>query len=326
MTSCSRCGAPMDDGDNYCAECGAPRHDDSTLPEASAVEADAGKSAAAKPVPAPKPGRRLLVAAAIVLFALCILLAVRFLQVRQPGVHPSRASDAGESTETALTDGPQGLYLLSAYGWGEGQSDERGQWYLLFNADGSGRARLFDQDMGFSCSSSRLVFDDGSSMPYTLDGDTLTLQGGTTLVFSRADTQPAAVTPTPEPGALPLNSRWHGLLEISGHKGEGSLEDGQMEVSGLLGETESGRQFFELYDAHGSEEDPPLLSMWVNVYGDHMVPAIGEEDAWFFDLWLQESDTKALTLYYKSGSIRCNYRYQLDGERCSISFRVVPDA
>ena len=333
MQECPHCGAPMDDGDMYCADCGMALHEQETAEEPSCPEASRAVETAAatvRPAAASKSSARravlcCLAALALLIFAASLLM--RFLQSRSPGVHTARSGTETEASAPVLSGSPSGLFLLSAYGWDGGSGTQAPEdWYLIFNGDGTGSARLFEHSgIGFTYTPSRIVLEDGSSLPYQLEGDTVTVRGGTTLVFVRAEAEPAAITPTPEPGSLQLNSRWTGLLEISGHKGEGSLEDGRIEVWGYLGESESGMQSFELYRAEDKDGKDPLLSMWVNVYGDHMVPVIGEHDAWLFDRWLQASDTKALTLYYRSNSIRCTYRYRLGQERCSISFRVAPD-
>ena len=104
--------------------------------------------------------------------AVSAVLVTRFARSRQSGVHSDR-SVASVEIVPLRDNGPRGYYLLSAYSWDEGGGEQaREQWYLLFNGDGSGSARLFEHDViRFSYSPSRIVFEDGSSMPYTSEGD-----------------------------------------------------------------------------------------------------------------------------------------------------------
>ncbi len=118
-------------------------------------------------------------------------------------------------------------------------------------------------------------------------------------------------------------SRWQGLLTIREHRGEGTLSDGMRSVTGTIGRID-GRSYFELFDEAGAAENEPLLSLWVELEGDTLRPLIGEEDAWYFGIWLDERDVEPFTLRLEDGTLGLDYFYDDGRETCRIEFRIRP--
>jgi hypothetical protein len=128
--------------------------------------------------------------------------------------------------------------------------------------------------------------------------------------------------------ALTEGSTWHGSYEISNHAGKGELTNGSTEVWGLLG-TSGERLFFELYpepDFTGSTK--PLLSCWARVEDNRIIPEIGEEDAWFLNIYLTEDDRDAMSFTLEDGGLGAQYFYYDPAvpEACDVIFTLTPFA
>lgn len=143
--------------------------------------------------------------------------------------------------------------------------------------------------------------------------------------FSSSPAASSAPAPTSEATPLRLGSWWHGYLTISNYEGSDESLAGMYEVWGYFG-TASGRTpYFELYDRDTVDDDTiVLLSMFIDLYPDHFVPVIGEEDAWILDLYLDERDVDALTVYCKNGSLQFEYPYRTAEESFDIKVVVYP--
>lgn len=118
---------------------------------------------------------------------------------------------------------------------------------------------------------------------------------------------------------LEPDTDWYGDLQIRNHKGAGSLQNGSSEVWASIGTSPDGLYYFEIYDTEDVDEDTtPLLSMWIDLYDDRIVPRIGDKDAWFFDIWLDARDTAPLTLMLEDGRLGFSYPYNDGSESCDI--------
>ncbi len=139
-------------------------------------------------------------------------------------------------------------------------------------------------------------------------------------------TSDSAEVPTFDSTPLRLGSWWHGILTISNYTGYDDTLAGNYEVWGYFG-TASGRTpYFELYDSDTVDDDTTvILSMFIDLYPDHFVPVIGEEDAWILDLYLDERDVDALTVYCKNGSLQFEYPYRTEEESFDIKVVVYPE-
>ena len=204
---------------------------------------------------------------------------------------------------------------------------------LDFYSDGTGYFNMPDEEpMKFTYSESKLFFGLGDVSDFLFEDGVVTVTDeDVTFVFSAdgtAPAAPAAPAATQAPAAsdqLPLESDWHGTLTISNHSGSDTLSDGPMEVWGFLGSDSEGNVFFELYEDEYGASGHAILSMYVDVQGDHFVPIIGEDDAWIFNAQLDQRDVAPFTLYYRNGSLTLDsYSYRIQGESCTISFTVSP--
>lgn len=359
MAICPSCGAEIADSAKFCTECGfrQPERETkledggSSLPPLSASDGNgkvpdpftvrpASSAAAAAWDPERTHGtntrmRRIGALAILLVFlAAAAFFAFRNAKNSSPGVHTQNESSETAAPAPAAIPGLSGYYTLSAYSLGEREYDKNAlketgyeSWYLIFNDDGTGYACILDQPaLPFTCSGDKLLLEDGNRLSYSAQGDTVTVYSGATLIFTRSSAQAPEVDAAPDAsGQIPLDSFWHGELEISNHKGTGTLENKRFEVWGVIGETASGEQYFELYDVpEFSADDEPILSMWVQLDGDRLVPVIGDEDAWLLDMWLLPSDKKAFTLYLNDDTLSCKYHYVLEKESCDVYFLISP--
>ena len=332
MDCCPDNGAGIETGAAVCPACeeSPASRTEATAPDGGTIRwQDPGRRQSDRRRPSKlPPGRRIgLLLLALLLLAGAAILLLRFSWENGPGVR-SRKEETAAPDAAASDSGLKGYYRLSGYSSAGGEAipaDVDG--YLIFNGDGTGVACLPGcPAQSFTCSASQLRLSDGTVFSCTAEGDTVSLRSGALLVFTRSETQEDFGVIQAEPGDIPINSRWTGVLEISGHKGEGTLKDGTMDVWGLIRESDSGRQYFELFAAGDREEESrPILSMWVQIDGARLVPVIGEKDAWLFDIWLENADEAALSMSYKSGRLRCSYRYAVEEESCTVSFRLTPD-
>ena len=330
MATCPYCLSDIPENAKYCTECGKrlPLSD----PTSAAMDAAISETA----VPASSAGTRdrtLRLAAFGILFAILVVASALLLHSvfgRQTTILSERGAAGGENT-SALT----GHYTLRAYAIGERDygsdavaSTGYDSWYLHFNGDGTGEALLFsDQPLSFQYDEQTLSFSDGSSLPYSISGETVTISGAATLIFEKENGSCTAFSSSGAQNPLWLGSTWYGTLEIRGHAGAGALKDGTQEIWGILDESQDGRVYFELYDVPDyDEDDVPVLSFWATRYEDHIEPLIGNQDAWFFDRWLTKSDVKLLTLYCQDGEIHCSYPYKNGKETCVIEFSLQPDS
>ena len=289
------------------------------------------------------PGRLIVILLILLVFAAAAFVLIRSsIRSQAAGIHTQR-----KETRVSV-EGPaaEAYYTLSAYSLGSQDVAEaetgtvnHQSWYLLFQGDGTGVACILDQGPSpFTYTDDALVFEDGSSLRYEIEGSTLTLYSGATLIFTRgvqpagasaaadipaaADMSPAAA----DTARIPPESTWYGVLEIHSHSGKGSLSEGGRNVWGIIGSAEEGQTFFELYDVADYDlDDLPILSMWIRLEGDHFVPLIGEEDAWIFDRWLDPGDVDDFTLYLEDESLSASYRYVYGKEKCTIQFTVSLD-
>ena len=147
------------------------------------------------------------------------------------------------------------------------------------------------------------------------------------MVFgrSKAETElssaPVLVTQAPQVDVLMPGDRFTGMLRITNHKGKGYLKNGSYAVRGLLDRNEEG-SFFELYGEDDPEGLSPLLTMYVTIDYNTLIPRIGTEDARFFYIWLDERDIQPLTMKLTGGRLAASYFYDDGSETCQIDFSI----
>ncbi|MBR1456813.1 MAG: zinc ribbon domain-containing protein [Oscillospiraceae bacterium] len=334
MIVCKNCGREFPDGTAYCSACGR-RLDEAPTERASERQVPMSRSSASRSgVKSDKRvngGRLALIALILVVFgAAAFVLIRRTAQEQTSGIHTDRGSFEAVAASAVSLPELNGYYSLRAYSLGGkeyGEEDLRdsayGEWYLVFNGDGTGYAYFLDNPPSpFTCTDKQLHFEDGTSLNYSYTDESVTVYSSAVMIFSLSDAHGA--------DALDLetlaDTTWFGTLRISGHSGKGSLKNGEIPVWGIIGSTDNGEQYFELYDKEAyTASDVPVLSMWGRVEGDHFIPVIGSENAWLFDLWLDATATPDFTLFYRDKCISTEYHYEHGKERCDISFTIYPD-
>ena len=133
--------------------------------------------------------------------------------------------------------------------------------------------------------------------------------------------KPVLETQAPRMDVLTLNSRWTGLLRISGHKGKGDLKNGSYPVRGVIECDETGT-FLELYRPEDPDGSTPLLVLPAVIDYDTLIPRIGTSYSRFFNVVLEEGDAESLTMKMTDGTLSASYFYNDGTESCQIDFSI----
>ena len=219
--------------------------------------------------------------------------------------------------------------------------------YIELRADGTGETYMEDfvtfqwKDGNFYA----LTDPNTPAMTYTREGDLLTIEfDGMTMVFKRSDTKPE-IDPSmldggddeydgPDEPDPPYtyddgntyddlgNTNWYGWFRMENYKNVPNrdyFDTDTYDCWGYIGETSDGSHYFEVY--RDGMPDDPVITMWVNVYDDHIEPILDGSD-WVLDQNITESDAYKFNLYPYNDSISLfMYDYEgEDGTACAVSF------
>ena len=219
--------------------------------------------------------------------------------------------------------------------------------YIELRADGTGETYMEDfvtfqwKDGNFYA----LTDPDTPAMTYTREGDLLTIEfDGMTMVFKRSDTKPE-IDPAlldggddeydgPDEPDPPYtyddgntyadlgNTNWYGWFRMENYKNVPNrdyFDTDTYDCWGYIGESEDGSHYFEVY--RDGMPDDPVITMWVNVYDDHIEPILDGND-WVLDQNITESDAYKFNLYpYNDNISLFMYDYEGDdGTACAVSF------
>lgn len=225
--------------------------------------------------------------------------------------------------------------------------------YIELRADGTGETYMEDfvtfqwKDGSFYA----LTDPDTPAMTYTREGDLLTIEfDGMTMVFKRSDTKPE-IDPAlldggddeydgdgwidgPDEPDPPYtyddgntyddlgNTNWYGWFRMENYKNVPNrdyFDTDTYDCWGYIGESDDGSHYFEVY--RDGMPDDPVITMWVNVYDDHIEPILDGYD-WVLDQNITESDAYKFNLYPYNDSISLfMYDYEGDdGTACAVSF------
>ena len=231
--------------------------------------------------------------------------------------------------------------------------------YIELRADGTGETYMEDfvtfqwKDGNFYA----LTDPNTPAMSYTREGDLLTIEfDGMTMVFKRSDTKPeidlSALGGTEEPtdgdgwldgtegtegtdGIDPPysyddgntyddlgNTNWYGWLRMENYKNVPNrdyFDTDTYDCWGYIGETSDGSHYFEVY--RDGMPDDPVITMWVNVYDDHIEPILDGSD-WMLDQHIDDSEAYNFNIYPYDNCISLfMYDYEGDdGTACAVSF------
>ena len=125
------------------------------------------------------------------------------------------------------------------------------------------------------------------------------------------------VSPTTriEPGSV-----WFGCMRVD----NGSRYE-DYNIFALIGESADGRGYLEVYDSSDFKDEDIVLSMWANLYDDHIEADIGDDDAWLFGEYLTSADEKYFSPRLDNGKLYMEYNYPQDGEEILVQILLRED-
>ena len=228
--------------------------------------------------------------------------------------------------------------------------------YIELRADGTGETYM-EEFVSFEWKNGNfyaLTDPNTPAMTYTREGDLLTIEfDGMTMVFKRSDTKPeidrSALEGTEEPtdgdgwldgtegtdGIEPPysyddgntyddlgNTNWYGWFRMENYKNVPNrdyFDTDTYDCWGYIGETSDGSHYFEVY--RDGMPDDPVITMWVNVYDDHIEPILDGSD-WVLDQHIVDSEAYNFNIYPYNDCISLfMYDYEGDdGTACAVSF------
>ena len=228
--------------------------------------------------------------------------------------------------------------------------------YIELRADGTGETSM-EEFVSFEWRDGNfyaLTDPNTPAMTYTREGDLLTIEfDGMTMVFKRSDTKPeidlSALGGTEEPtdgdgwldgtegtdGIEPPysyddgntyddlgNTNWYGWFRMENYKNVPNrdyFDTDTYDCWGYIGETSDGSHYFEVY--RDGMPDDPVITMWVNVYDDHIEPILDGSD-WVLDQHIDDSEAYNFNIYPYNDCISLfMYDYEGDdGTACAVSF------
>lgn len=134
--------------------------------------------------------------------------------------------------------------------------------------------------------------------------DYLYTLGGASQPTGAVDSGFASPTTRIEPGSV-----WFGCMRI-----EDSTGSEDYNIFALIGESSDGRGYFEVYDSSDFKDEDIVLSMWADLYDDHIEADIGDNDAWLFGEYLTPADEKYFSPRLDNGKLYMEYNYSENGE------------
>lgn len=199
--------------------------------------------------------------------------------------------------------------------------------YFELRADGTGETYM-DEFVSFQWRDGNLypLTDPNTpAMTYTREGDLLTIEyNGMTMIFKRSDTKPE-IDPAllnggddfdPDDGNTYAdlgNTSWYGWFRMENYKNVPNrdyFDTDTYDCWGYIGESEDGSHYFEVF--RDGMPDAPVITMWVNVYDDHIEPILDGYD-WVLGQNITESDAYKFNLYPYNDSISL-FMYDYEGE------------
>ena len=148
---------------------------------------------------------------------------------------------------------------------------------------------------------------------------------------STAPAPEPSAAPAPADAALQPGDTWRGQITISNHAGQGTIQNGTVEVWGVIG-TASGQDYFELYHAEdaGSTSASPILSFWAEIGEKRIVPVIdpAAQDGWLMNIYLDDAAESELIFTLEDGVLSASYfYYDADTrEACDVAFALTREA
>lgn len=144
---------------------------------------------------------------------------------------------------------------------------------------------------------------------------------------SGAPAEDAFVSPTT---SIELGSEWYGSMTISNYKPltddlnvRLNVKNGVSDIYAVVDTDSNGNAYFEVYPDASYQKT--LYSVYIDLYDDHIVPIIGEDDAWFFRQYLTADQVDDYTMYLKDGVLELNRHFESDNETFDVQFYLRED-
>mgnify|MGYP001043224985 FL=1 len=118
------------------------------------------------------------------------------------------------------------------------------------------------------------------------------------------------------------NTNWYGWFRMENYKNVPNrdyFDTDTYDCWGYIGESDDGSHYFEVY--RDGMPDDPVITMWVNVYDDHIEPILDGSD-WVLDQHIDDSEAYNFNIYPYNDCISLfMYDYEGDdGTACAVSF------
>lgn len=116
----------------------------------------------------------------------------------------------------------------------------------------------------------------------------------------------------------------YGIMRLSSIVDNGTAQQGIMtaDVWGYISHNENGDVFLELYNTPEYSGTNPLLSYFIVLQKDRLTAIIGEEDAWFNDVFLSDKDASGLSATLDNGALYLSLSYDNGQSSCLVEFYV----
>lgn len=285
-----------------------------------------------------------------------VVIAGVFMLGKRSGKSPEPASNAASATTesakatevpAAQTDaGDAGIYIIDTLQIGETvvASSElaeagMGNWYVELRKDGTGEIYI-GEVANLTWADGKMILQEGDEtedLTFTRNNDVLAITGmedDLTLNLKRTDAKPditAELAAASDDGEnynsgntydTLLNTTWYGWIRYENYNGvenRSYFDTDTYDCWGYIEESSDGRTYFEVYKDGDSEN--AVISMWVNVYDDHIEPILDDE-CWVIDTLIPADEAYNFYIYPYDNSIQLLwYPYENDnGQSCSVSF------
>ena len=196
--------------------------------------------------------------------------------------------------------------------------------YIKFYSDGIFEIDFFDFETGtWSMTEKGITIDESEGITMTLHGDILTVdmygeECIYTYVKGEVPYYPSNTNNSGELDNVPLQDTiWYGWIQYSNVWGDApEKEDAIYDVWVEIGQNSDGGEYF---DAYQIDIERPVISFWVDIYDNYLIPILAE--GWVLEHELIEADVEPLTLYGYEDTLSVYYIYESDDGKwgCDLS-------
>ncbi len=291
--------------------------------------------------------RLFLAIVGLVAIAGVFMLGKRSGKSPEPSTNATSATtESTKATEAPATQTDAGIYIIDTMQIGEtvvarSELEEAGMgnWYVELRKDGTGEIYI-GEVASLTWADGKIILqdvDETEDLTFTRKDAVLSITGmenDLTLNLKRADAKPditAELAAASDNGEnynygntydTLLNTTWYGWIRYENYNGvenRSYFDTDTYDCWGYIEESSDGRPYFEVYKDGDSEN--AVISMWVNVYDDHIEPILDDE-CWVIDTSIPADEAYNFYIYPYDNSIQLLwYSYENDnGQSCSVSF------